>query len=302
VLREREPVYQGRRLSQWLESCDPYRDSPQFDEAVRAMGTNVIPTLLGMLETKYSPLKQRLYALGLYSRLGLHFTPTDIKHTLAVKGFRALGAAASNAVPALIELAEPTVFASPSHSGADFALNALFVIGPSPPLIRSTTSTNPNVRVIALFAMSHMGAESQRVVPVLIKSLRDPDRKARDTAFLSLAILANEGGDAKAAVHPLLEALKDRSWHIRFTAAQTLGYIHSEPELVVPALMELLHDPVMDVHEAAADALGAFGADGRPAVTQLLGMLSESNARVKVAASRALRAIDPEAAAKAGIQ
>ena len=48
VLRQREPVYQAKPLSVWLQSYSPDSDSPEVDDAVRTMGTNVIPTLLGM--------------------------------------------------------------------------------------------------------------------------------------------------------------------------------------------------------------------------------------------------------------
>jgi hypothetical protein len=48
VTRPREPVYQGKPLSYWL--VRPARD-PNFN-ALRALGTNAIPTLLQMLRAK----------------------------------------------------------------------------------------------------------------------------------------------------------------------------------------------------------------------------------------------------------
>jgi len=70
VLHLREPAYQGKRLSVWLQNYSPDGDSPEVDDAVRTMGTNVIPTLLGMLRAEDSKLRQILAALG------FHYTAT----------------------------------------------------------------------------------------------------------------------------------------------------------------------------------------------------------------------------------
>ena len=49
VLRDREPSYQGRTLSEWVEQVGPaylWNDSDEEVKAVRAIGTNAIPTIL----------------------------------------------------------------------------------------------------------------------------------------------------------------------------------------------------------------------------------------------------------------
>src|SRR6266481_3095062 len=140
VRRLREPVYQGKRLSLWLQNYSPDGDSPEVDEALRTIGTNAIPTLLAMLQAKDSTLKLELAALG------LHYTPAETRHMRAEKGFTALGADASNAVPALIEIYKQNV--SPSARRA--AANALVEIGPGakeaiPALIKSAGNTNSDV-------------------------------------------------------------------------------------------------------------------------------------------------------------
>ena len=67
-LREREPVYQGKPLSVWLQRYNTHgsfiglRPEPMADEAVRQIGTNAIPTLLHMLrahDSKYLMLRCR---------------------------------------------------------------------------------------------------------------------------------------------------------------------------------------------------------------------------------------------------
>src|SRR5947209_338906 len=192
VLRLREPAYQGKRLSLWLQSYSPDSDSPEVDEALRTMGTNAIPTLLGNLQTKDSALKLKLAALG------LRYTPAETRHLRAERGFKALGAEASDAVPALIEIYEQNI----SSSARRAAANALVEIGPSakqaiPALIKSATGTNSEVRAFAVYTLGRMALEAELVDPVLIKSLHDPDREVRYNAAFGLGALAFMGGDAK---------------------------------------------------------------------------------------------------------
>jgi len=286
VLRLREPVYQGKPLSVWLQSYSPDGDSPEVDDAVHTMGTNALPALLGMLQAKDSKLKLALAALG------FRYTPAETQHLRAQKGLSALGADASNAVPALIEIYQQNT--SPTASRA--AANALVEIGPAaeqaiPALMKSAASTNSDVRAFALYTLGRLALESKLVVPVLIKGLHDPDREVRFNAAFGLEALAFMGGDAKPAVPGA-----------RASAATALGHIHSEPGVVVPALMEMLRDSDVQLHAFAATALGEFGNNGKPAVAPLIELLSEGNQDARKAATNALKAIDPEAAAKAGVK
>lgn len=297
VVRLREPVYQGKPLSLWLQSYNADGDSPEVDDAVATIGTNAIPALLGMLQAKDSRLRLALAALG------LRYTPAETRHMRAEKGFGALGTAASNAVPALIEIYEQN--ASPTARRA--AGNALVEIGPAaklaiPALIKSATSTNSEVRAFGLSTLGRMALESKLVVPVLIKGLHDPDREVRFNAAFGLEALAFMGGDAKPAIPALVETLKDRHVSARAAAATALGHIHSEPDVVVPVLVEMLRDSDAQLHAFAATALGEFGNNGKPAVAPLIELLSEGNQDARKAATNALKQIDPEAAAQAGVK
>ena len=297
VLCLREPVYQGKRLSFWLQRYSPDGDSPEVDDALRMMGTNAIPTLLENLQAKDSLLKLNLAALG------VHYTPAETRHMRAEKGLKALGADASNAVPSLIEIYER----GRSSSAGRAAANVLAEIGPSakqaiPALVKSATSTNSQVRAFAVYTLGRMALEPEVVDPVLIKSLHDPDREVRYNAAFGLSALAFMGGDAKVAVPALVETLKDTYGTARAAAAMALGHIHAEPRLAVPTLIESLHDPDVFVRTHAAASLGEFGTNAKPAVDPLVELLSETNQDARNAVSKALRAIDPEAAARAGVK
>jgi HEAT repeat protein len=293
----REPVYQGKRLSIWLQSYTPAGNSPETDEALQTIGTNAIPILLDNLRANDSALKLKLAALG------LPYTLAETRHLRAEKGFTALGDAASNAAPDLCKIYEQSV----SASGRRAAGNSLVEIGPAartaiPALIRSAASTNSDVRAFALYTLGRMALESELVVPVLIKGLHDPDREVRFNAAFGLEALAFMGGDAKPAIPALVKALKDSHVSARASAAAALGHIHSEPDVVIPALIEVLRDSDAQLHALAARAIGEFGGNGKPAVAPLIELLGEGNQDTRKAATNALKVIDPEAAAKAEVK
>jgi HEAT repeat protein len=296
LLRLREPVYHGKPLSGWLQSYDN-AETPEADEALRKIGTNAIPILLENLQAKDSLLKLKLAALG------LRYTPSETRHKRAEQGFSALGADASSAVSTLTEIYEQNSSPTARHAAA----NALVEIGPAakqaiPALIKSATGTNSEVRAFAVYTLGRMAFESEIVVPVLITSLHDPDREVRYQAAFGLSSFAFMGGDAKAAVPALMEALQDSYMGARCGAAQALGHIHSEPGTVVPALIKSLRDPDAFVRAHVAAALGEFGTNGKPAFGSLAELLHDDNLNARNAAFTALRSIDSEAAARAGVK
>ena len=114
-----EPMCRGEPLSVWLSSsANPhygrYEDNlvrtymqQEVQEALKEIGTNAIPTLLHWLRANDSPLKQKMIDLARKQKVvKIHHTPPGALHQLAAIGFARLGASASNAVPALIEIYE----------------------------------------------------------------------------------------------------------------------------------------------------------------------------------------------------
>src|SRR5579863_2481925 len=74
-LRAHEPAYQGERLTFWLDAWSytqygrkPVASREQAEEAVRQMGTNVIPTLLSLLKTRDADMILRNKILVFASR------------------------------------------------------------------------------------------------------------------------------------------------------------------------------------------------------------------------------------------
>ena len=238
-----EPVYQGKRMSEWLDmlinvgGVHIYNMDADAEEAVRQIGTNGIPTLLRRLQVCDSKLKLRLIGLAEKQHLiKFNFVASEERNQQAMMAFYILRADASNAVPALIAIYERKL----SDMSQEAAAYALGFIGPGakaalPVLLRAAANTNANadVRVATLRTLDQLDAEPKLVVPVLTRCLKESEPSVRECA------------------------------------GQVLMGFHSDAEAAVPALVDLLKDPDRDVRQMAEEAL---------------------------------KAIDPETAAKAGIK
>jgi hypothetical protein len=142
MCRLREPVYQGRNLTEWLDDCSVYPPwhwgeyprafnprAPAAKLAIKEIGTNAIPVLLGMLQAgdSMTTLKMRLNVLlDRQSITRFRFRPGYYRRELAVFGFGILDRNAAPAIPALIGLLknEHTVH-------RDAVIHALGSIGPA---------------------------------------------------------------------------------------------------------------------------------------------------------------------------
>ena len=241
-LPDREPVYQGKRLSFWLieyrsglNTGIPERVQAQelAEGAVRRIGTNGIPTLLNMLGKKDSVVMSRLVHFWGWRVQQLRFLPAWVlypgwwrnaawaQNDNAALGFEILGADAQPAVPALIRLYEKNVTPR-SQAATSRALNA---VGPAaqkmalPSFLRGAASSDGTVREVAVSALYGVDVEPGQVVPALV------------------------------------HALSDTNWFTRLVAAEGLGHIGTNAQEAVPAIIPLLSDPQTHVRGAAKYAL-----------------------------------------------
>jgi len=100
--------------------------------------------------------------------------------------------------------------------------------------------------------------------------------------------LGHVGKGAEAFVGALTVALKDADPEVRVAAAEALGRLKSDPDVVVPGLAAAAgRDRSEDVRDAALGALDAFGKD---AVSSLLGLLDLEVQRAAVVGVMAARA------------
>jgi len=78
--------------------------------------------------------------------------------------------------------------------------------------------------------------------------------------------------------------------------------MHSQPELAVPALIRALNDTDPLIRYEAANGLSAFGTNASAAIPALIESYKNPSKRISKTAAMALKAIDSEAAAKAGVK
>jgi HEAT repeat protein len=113
---------------------------------------------------------------------------------------------------------------------------------------------------------------------------------------LFLCSLACAGCGNKKSTDQLLADLKSSEERDRVIAARLLQQRKGDATRVVPALVEALKDKTADVRWSAAIGLGYFGKQAKDAIPALQTAQQDRDARVREAASVALSRIDPSLA------
>ena len=215
-----EPVFQNRRLSEWLLDYSQSRSNRAAAEAaIRAIGTNALPYLVSELQRTENADVGRAKK-KVEERLKTRIVSGADRAYLALAGLEMLGTNAAPAIPELIELFRD---AEPYYGGQDPAYQAsraLKRIGPlaTPALIAATTNGNEMIRVHSCFTLGELAATNG--VPALIARLDDSSRMVRIRAAIALGTLH---ADEEKAVAALGRALDDADSAVRFSAALALG-------------------------------------------------------------------------------
>ena len=117
-------------------------------------------------------------------------------------------------------------------------------------------SDEPVVRREALRALGKLreraSIDPQIVVPLLLKSLDDPDAAVRQVATTYLGIVRDRPAEG---VEGLIRALQDADADVREAAALALSSYGLDAEPAIPALTKASKDPDEDVQREAARAL-----------------------------------------------
>jgi HEAT repeats len=154
----------------------------------------------------------------------------------------------------------------------------------------------------AVMAFYILGSATSNAVPDLLQIYREGiSANSQRCALDSIGWI---GPAAKPAVPELLRIVGDTNSDsaVRITAIAVLVRIRVDLESVFPALINCLSDPDWDVALTATRELMFLGSAARPAVPALVNLLNDPDHKVKELAEQALKAIDPQAAAKAGVQ
>ena len=282
--RQVGPVYLGKALSQWLEEVPDGWDSPvegrqkpAVAKAVRAMGTNALPTLIKMMEARDWPPKPRLLWLAsnlLHLDLMRHTNPAERQNVRALFGFCALGTNANPAVPALTNLL--------LRRGDDCTAVALAYMSPEGVLAVSQVLTNqdiirtnnaPRARFTAFQVLRRLTWVAQQADP--------PFERSR------LELLA------RLAAPSLLQCMNDPYPRIRVAAAMRAVDLGLDRDKAVTVLTACLTNPDPWVSSYAAASLSALGPAATSAVPPLVKASREHGTSVASANTNALPKTSP---------
>ena len=262
----KEPVYQGKRLTEWILAQWPTRRFPTQHEreradaarqAIKAVGTNGIPYLVSEFvrpESKWRTSFNRWASK--HPAIRFRFANFDTRVLTAASGLGVLGRDAAPALPTLAE------YLGDSRLG--------------------------------LTAAMAMGKAEDLAIPYFLKAIASTDTLAAENAGKVIGNLM-QLRDAETAIPSLIQMLQHTNDSTRRVAAWTLGALPSQSSPIVPALTAVLSDPVPIVQAHACHALARKGKPAVPAVPALLRLMTNSDPQLAFAASNAVAQLDPAA-------
>jgi hypothetical protein len=245
-----EPTYEGKRLSIWLrEMSDSPEQQKRAANAVRAMGTNALPSLVRMLQARDSKFKE--YVRSLLARQKLVRVrlspPARIQHDFACRGLWVLGPMAAAAIPSL----EENLVSRKPHPSIP---GVLLSIG-SPAwmtFIRAMTNNNPEVRATTIGALSNATNRLEEATPTLLHVMtNDPLPSLRLYAALAFA---KTGKHEDSVVPLLIDGLKFGN-DIGAEVARAFIHYPSKAMEQKDALIRMAEGPDIIAHFGALDAL-----------------------------------------------
>jgi hypothetical protein len=263
-----EPCYQGRTLTSWLNDF-AYGRFPDMDKhnaavkAVREIGADAIPILMKRIKTTSED-----HSLLLRSEPKRGAQKWQDHYT--VSAFEALGPVAHREIPTLIDLLSPNYDAASESStepdywlkyrSSELAGSVLEAMGAAgvDPLLEELTAENPKIRfgVVGVLESTYRSSKDERIVPAILKKLRDEDAQ------------------------------------VRWISARVLGSINTLPETCVPALAERVRDdPAGNVKCYALMALMKFGPRAQAALPDVMAATSDEDDAIRYYAREAVKAI-----------
>jgi HEAT repeat protein len=297
------PRYEGRHLRHWLvlAASEGHQDRLRAEAVLRTVGPEAVPELVRALEGGGSRLGRAWRWLrGRVFRARPEASPSSPVSQIAAERLGHLGAAASNAVPALLRWE-----ARFPEQGAALPSSPVQAIGlpATPHLLAALADPDARLRAVATSALTSPSFQpaADDLLPAVVALLQDADAGARLRAVRALPVLAPARPDVAAAlaallpgadgqtVHEVIESLREygpvavgsadqvRPWlraplpKARLEAAQALRAICPPAREVVPVLVDLLEHP--DTQWMAAYALAEMGADAVDAIPMLLKLL-----------------------------
>ncbi|MGO9468319.1 MAG: HEAT repeat domain-containing protein [Isosphaeraceae bacterium] len=249
----REPVYQGKALSAWLDDRratpqGPVVLSDQAVAAVRAIGPAAVPTLLAWLRASDSSFSRSAKILLEWRlKLPVRVPTNQDKRMRAMYGFRALGSAASAAFPELVAIA----LDSPDEWQRGDAINALTDSDADTMrrIAGSLKSPDREVRLRAVFALSCIRIAPDEVcLPALEGAQSDPDPQVRTEAAKGIAVFDHQ-------LKVFVALLTHRDSKMRALVARQVGSYRTRARAFLSDLEAAAGDNDPEVRAAVAEAI-----------------------------------------------
>lgn len=225
-----EPRYRGRPVSEWVDLLGNYK-APQSDRgrallAVRAIGTNTVPFLLDQV--------WRSETLSGFRRSGV------------VEAFKALGSAATPAVPTLSQIVSQT-----DRTMADVGVSHEATASGS-----GVRRASPFARYWALRSLKELGTNAHRAVPAMLSALRSSEDY--NIAFEAARGAAKCALKREEVLPFLMTNLVEGSTVCQWASAWGLEALGSGAKEAVSPLRMLLGHTNPIVCQAASNALASI--------------------------------------------
>jgi len=244
-LSGREPHYQGRSLTSWLQQCydTPSMETQRLAEAqsaIRAIGAKrALPQLMRFVKANDDPASAWSLGKGKALRWSVPtWRSAEEWQQLGIAGFEVLD---TNAAPALAELAP--MLNDPRH--AFDAVRCLVFIGPAAEgaLCQALTNASSQIRYFAASQFSWVCNDDVRYVSILTNCLTDPDGSVRSAAIQGIGAQTQM---PEMVIPILVKTLEKRDGNVSVYAAQALAGFGTNAVAIFPVLSNLVEQGDFD--------------------------------------------------------
>ena len=266
-----EPVYQGKKVSQWFGEIAYQGNGVAHNDpgvqALVAMGPDAVPYLMEQFSVSDSRLRKFVIATGQkFSWLKVHPMSESERHLRAYVPLMLMGPKAEPAVPELLRLMQATNFQS---------------------------------RLDAFQLLGYIHGQPELAVPVLMGFL---DAWEKNQRLFAISALGKYGEAAVAAAPQLRAFLESEDKETRMRAAIALMGIGDSIDRALPVIGSILNDPNAPNRYGLLHAVGELGEKATSIVPLLIEASKDESSPTRSAVIDALKRIDPNVAARAGVR
>lgn len=296
-----DPQYQGKKLSEWMNDFAARKPS-RFNEAVREIGTNSLPSILRNLAKNDSPFRQNYVVVRSKSpKMIQRFLPEPKPLLQPVHGANVFHYIGTNSLACAIELLShpsSTVRQSAAWGIASLRRQSVVATQAIPALTIALDDDERQVRFHALLAFMEMGEAASNAIPTITKILAGTPQSGGSDSYLRAAaarVLGKIGPPAESALPTLQAALQSSNSYLRGQAAVGIWRVSGDVDTALPVLLQEMPKESEHSKWDWIIALGEMGPRAKAALPQLKRELKADKERwVLDYVTNALQQIDPD--------